>query len=63
MRKIPLVVAVAALCGGCVYQDLKAPCADNVASLSLAAANNVPCDKPQPVNMAAVDLAWATNEE
>ena len=63
MRKLLLIVAVAALCGGCAHRDLEAPCADNVASLNFAAANNVPCDKPQPVNMAAVDLAWTTDEE
>ena len=51
MRRLLLVVAVAALCGGCAYTDLKAPCADKVASLSLAATNNVPCDNRQPVNL------------
>ncbi len=63
MRKLLLIVAVAALCGGCAHRDLKAPCADKVASLSFGPATNVPCDKPQPVNMAAVDLGWATAEE
>ncbi len=58
MRKLLLIVVVAALCGGCVYQDLKAPCADKLASL-----NEVPCDNRQPVNLAFADLGWSYSHE
>lgn len=58
MRKLLLAVAVAALCGGCAHSELKAPCADKMASL-----NDVPCDQRQPVNLAALNLDWFNNEE
>ncbi len=63
MRKLLLVVAVAALCGGCAHKDLKAPCADKLASLNLTSANNIPCDNRQPVNLATLGVGWAKHNE
>ena len=59
MRNLLLAVAVAALCGGCAHSELTAPCASN----KFASLNDVPCDNRQPVNLAALDLAWFDNEE
>ena len=63
MRKFVLVAAVAALCGGCSYTQLKAPCADKGASLSFDSATDVPCDNRQPVNAAALGFGWSQQEE
>ena len=65
MQRLLLSVAVAALCGGCAHKELKAPCADTVASLNFgsAVANNVPCGQRQPVNLASLDFGWKGNKE
>ena len=65
MKKLLLTAAVVALCGGCAHKELKAPCADSVASLNFGAsvASNVPCDQRQPVNLASLDLGWMEHEE
>ena len=49
MKKIPLLLLIGGLLGGCAHKDLKAPCA------SLASTDEVPCGKPMSIGYAYVD--------